>query len=173
MHPSVSVYQIVCVLTMSILRAFIRTGRFDESKNMANISASGGNGSASQEDDASNDHGRLSRPEQDLTGHELDYAAFEMARTRIGSSILGSFKRNGKASFSPDYQWSLLPWPTTNTCSTNQCTATIGNSTTAFGTTDKLLTREQTEAPHSNNAGNLIWRYRARLGQLTSFPALQ
>jgi hypothetical protein len=47
MHPSVSVYQIVCVLTMSILRAFIRTGRFDESKNMANISASGGNGSAS------------------------------------------------------------------------------------------------------------------------------
>lgn len=51
MHPSISVYQIGCVLSMSILRASIRTGRFDERKKAANILVSGPNGSANQEDD--------------------------------------------------------------------------------------------------------------------------
>jgi hypothetical protein len=167
MHPSVSVYQIGCVLLMSIVRASIRTGRFDESKNMAKILASGSNGSANQENDASNDHDRLSGPEQDLTGHELDYVAFEMARNQMDSSILGSFEGIG------DDRWCLSPWSTSNTCDANQRTATVGNSNFVFGILDKLLTREQIEVPHSNNAGNLIWRYRARLGQLTSSPASQ
>lgn len=167
MHPSVSVFQIGCVLSMSIIRASIRTGGFDESRNMAKIPASGSNGSASQEDDASNDHDRLSGPEQDLTGHELDYVAFEMARNQMGSSILGFFERNG------DDRWCLSPWSTSNTCGTNQRTSTVRNSTFVFDTLDELLKQEQIEAPLSNNVGNLIWRYRARLGQLTSFPALQ
>lgn len=68
MHPSVSVYQIGCVLAMSMLRASIRTRRFDESKDMANIPASGSNGSVVKEDDASNDHDWLSAPEEGLTG---------------------------------------------------------------------------------------------------------
>ena len=147
---------------MSILRASIRTGRFDERKKAANILVSGPNGSANQEDDTSNDHGRPSRPEQDLTGHELDYVSFEMARTRIGSSTLGFFERNG------DDRWCLSPWRTSNTCDINQHTATVGNGNIVFGALDELLTRESPEASHSNNAGNLILRYRARLGQLTS-----
>jgi hypothetical protein len=167
MHPSVSVFQIGCVLLMSIIRASIRTGRFDESKKKANILVSGSNGISNQEDDASNDHSRLSGPEQDLTGHELDYVAFEMARNQMDSSILGPFERIG------DDRWCLSPWSTSNTCDTNQRTATVGNSNFVFGTLDELLTREQIEVPHSNNAGNLVWRYKARLGQLTSLPASQ
>lgn len=85
----------------------------------------------------------------------------------MGSSILGSFERNG------DDRWCLSPWSTSNTCDTNQRTVTVGNSTFVFGTLDELLTQEQIENPHSNSADNFIWRYRARLGQLTSFPALQ
>jgi hypothetical protein len=173
MHPSVSVYQIGCVLAMSILRASIRTGRFDESKNMASDLASGSNGSTSQEDNASNDHDRLSNSKQDINGHELDCVAFLMAGNRSDSDILRPSERNGKASFSPDDQWSLLPWPTSDICSTNQCTAIRRGSTIGSGTTDEPLTQEKSEAPDLNNAGSLIWRYRARLGRLTVFPASQ
>lgn len=101
MHPSVSVYQIGCVLLMSILRASIRTGRFDGGKNMASIPASGSNGSTSQEDNTNNYHDRLSNSKQDITGHELDCIAFVMAGNRLGSDIPGSFEKTERRAFRP------------------------------------------------------------------------
>jgi hypothetical protein len=145
LHAAVSVYQIAAVLVMSMLRAMLRTKRLDLGKHLFTQSPEGMN------------------PGIDVTGHELDCLAFEMYRSRHGglSAMETSFH----------HTWMLLQHGAEDAkLDTNVAMEGLLRieGTNMWTPIDHGQVRDWPKEETAHPTAAAIWRYRARLGELTS-----
>lgn len=178
-HSSISVYQVIAVMIMSVLRASIRTKRLDATDNLLSRSSFDQSTSTSATHQGHNKAESDRLMSADLEGHELDWLTFEIYRSR---------QHDGDA-FSeaiPTCSWRLSRWNPGHT-EEGACPnhiMKIGNTAViwaSFGQPKEdrqwLLSQESGEDNTQPNIAAMLWHFRARLSQLTSVgpttPALQ